>query len=32
MESVRTTLIERQVPQSHINYEVFGPDKWPASA
>ena len=32
MELVRNALIEQQVPESHINYEVFGPDKWLASA
>ncbi len=28
METVRTTLAERGVPESHIHYEVFGPDTW----
>ena len=32
MESVRGTLIEQQVPETDIHYEVFGPDKWLASA
>lgn len=32
MESIRRTLIERHVPQADIHYEVFGPDKWLASA
>ena len=32
MESVRSTLVEQQVPEAHIHYEVFGPDKWLASA
>lgn len=32
MESVRTSLIEQHVPAADIRYEVFGPDKWLASA
>lgn len=32
MESVRTSLIEQNVPEADIHYEVFGPDKWLASA
>ena len=32
MESVRRTLIEQSVPEADIHYEVFGPDKWLASA
>ncbi|WP_353951150.1 globin domain-containing protein [Knoellia sp. S7-12] len=32
MESVRTSLIEQNVPETDIHYEVFGPDKWLASA
>ncbi|MGZ4520017.1 MAG: globin domain-containing protein [Mycobacteriaceae bacterium] len=28
MESVRSSLIEREVPVDHIHYEVFGPDQW----
>jgi nitric oxide dioxygenase len=32
MESVRSTLIERDIPEADIHYEVFGPDKWLASA
>ena len=32
MESVRTSLIEHHVPEADIHYEVFGPDKWLASA
>ncbi|ANH37480.1 Flavohemoprotein [Nocardioides dokdonensis FR1436] len=32
MESVRSSLIERHVNESDIHYEVFGPDKWLASA
>jgi nitric oxide dioxygenase len=32
MESVRGTLIEQHVPPAAIHYEVFGPDKWLASA
>lgn len=32
MESVRTNLIERNLPESRIHYEVFGPDNWLASA
>ena len=32
MQSVRESLIERQVPATAIHYEVFGPDSWtPAS-
>jgi nitric oxide dioxygenase len=32
MESVRSTLIEKEIPEADIHYEVFGPDKWLASA
>lgn len=32
MESVRSTLIEQNVAETDIHYEVFGPDKWLASA
>jgi len=32
MESVRTSLIEQNVLENDIHYEVFGPDKWLASA
>ena len=32
MESVRTSLIEQNVREADIHYEVFGPDKWLASA
>ncbi|EON24795.1 nitric oxide dioxygenase [Nocardioides sp. CF8] len=32
MESVRTSLLEHNVPEADIRYEVFGPDKWLASA
>ncbi len=32
MESVHTSLIDQQVPEADIHYEVFGPDKWLASA
>lgn len=32
MESVRTSLIEQDVLENDIHYEVFGPDKWLASA
>ena len=32
MESVRNTLIDRDVSEADIHYEVFGPDKWLASA
>ncbi len=32
MESVRSSLIERHVAERDIHYEVFGPDKWLASA
>lgn len=32
MESVRTSLVEQDVPEADIHYEVFGPDKWLASA
>lgn len=28
MESVRRSLIDRDVPERNIHYEVFGPDKW----
>ncbi len=32
MESVRSSLTERHVAEANIHYEVFGPDKWLASA
>ena len=32
MDSVRRSLIEQDVPEEDIHYEVFGPDKWMASA
>ncbi len=32
MESVRGTLTEQHIPEANIHYEVFGPDKWLASA
>ncbi|MEO5981882.1 MAG: globin domain-containing protein [Pedococcus sp.] len=32
MESVRHSLVEQDVPETDIHYEVFGPDKWLASA
>jgi len=32
MEYVRTSLIEQDVLETDIHYEVFGPDKWLASA
>ncbi len=32
MESVRHSLIEQHTPEANIHYEVFGPDKWLASA
>ena len=32
MESVRRNLIEQNVPEADIHYEIFGPDKWLASA
>ena len=32
MESVRGALLEQRVPETQIHYEVFGPDKWLASA
>ena len=32
MESVRRTLIEQHIAEADIHYEVFGPDKWLASA
>ena len=32
MDSVRQTLVEQDVPETNIHYEVFGPDKWLASA
>ena len=32
MESVRQSLIEQDIPEADIHYEVFGPDKWLASA
>ena len=28
MEAVRRSLVEREVPERKIHYEVFGPDKW----
>jgi nitric oxide dioxygenase len=32
MESVRASLIKHDIPESHIHYEIFGPDKWLAGA
>ena len=32
MDSVRRTLMEQNIPEADIHYEVFGPDKWLASA
>jgi nitric oxide dioxygenase len=32
MEAVRSSLIDQHVPEADIHYEVFGPDKWLASA
>ena len=32
MESVRSSLTEQRVAEADIHYEVFGPDKWLASA
>jgi nitric oxide dioxygenase len=32
MDSVRHTLMEQHIPEADIHYEVFGPDKWLASA
>jgi len=32
MESARDSLVAKQVPVSRIHYEVFGPDKWLATA
>ncbi len=32
MESVHRSLIDQQIPEADIHYEVFGPDKWLASA
>ena len=32
MESVRHSLIEQNIPEADIHYEIFGPDKWLASA
>ncbi|MCW2809191.1 MAG: hmp 1 [Marmoricola sp.] len=32
MESVRASLVEQDVSEADIYYEVFGPDKWLASA
>jgi nitric oxide dioxygenase len=32
MESVRNSLINQNLPEADIHYEVFGPDKWLASA
>lgn len=32
MESVRTSLIARDLPEANIYYEVFGPDRWLATA
>lgn len=31
MEEVRRALADRGVPDSHIHYEVFGPDTWLAA-
>jgi nitric oxide dioxygenase len=28
MEAVRRSLVDRDVPERKIHYEVFGPDKW----
>jgi len=30
MRHVRSTLLDKGVPPSHIRYEVFGPDLWAA--
>ncbi len=32
MESVRRSLVQQHIPEADIHYEVFGPDKWLASA
>ena len=32
MASVRRVLVERDVPEADIHYEIFGPDKWLALA
>jgi nitric oxide dioxygenase len=32
MESLRSDLIEQHVTEADIHYEIFGPDKWLASA
>ena len=32
MEAVRHSLVEQQIPETNIHYEIFGPDKWLASA
>ena len=32
MESVRHSLIDQHIPEVDIHYEIFGPDKWLASA
>lgn len=32
MDAVRSTLAERGVPESHVHYEVFGPDTWVSHA
>lgn len=32
VESVRSSLMERRIPEAAIHYEVFGPDTWLASA
>ncbi len=32
MESVHRSLIEQHIAEADIRYEVFGPDKWRASA
>jgi nitric oxide dioxygenase len=33
MDGVRTALLSKGVPESHIHYEIFGPDSWsPAAA
>ena len=32
MESVHHSLVEQHIPEADIHYEIFGPDKWLASA
>jgi nitric oxide dioxygenase len=32
MQAIRTSLLDRGIPQEDIQYEVFGPDLWQADA